>query len=236
MLCPPLVFDHVCIGLVAALLAIVWLSRTVVSLISFCLISLLDWLQEHAWRLLMIWLYPCEPGGICSAIQHLLSNGRPGVMNAVVQDTQHAGKGMDAANLTDAHAQDSSWAEQLADSCPEHFPPSVALVALVQLVALIMVELMVFYVYHTAREKLPNNDHLSDHSSDDGDQPPPSSSELCVVCLDNVKSVLIVPCGHKCLCARCAPSFAADQALLHRRRNRCPVCRVDIHFLQRVFE
>ncbi|XP_065088570.1 uncharacterized protein LOC135710045 [Ochlerotatus camptorhynchus] len=45
---------------------------------------------------------------------------------------------------------------------------------------------------------------------------------LCIICEDNEKAVVLVPCGHMCLCKRCA-----DQ-LGHYDRY-CPICRTLIH-------
>jgi len=40
---------------------------------------------------------------------------------------------------------------------------------------------------------------------------------LCVICLDREKTHLIVPCGHKCLCAMCGDLVV--------REGTCPICR-----------
>ena len=40
--------------------------------------------------------------------------------------------------------------------------------------------------------------------------------ELCVICLDAAKTHLLVPCGHRCVCANCGPSLEGKP---------CPVCR-----------
>ena len=40
---------------------------------------------------------------------------------------------------------------------------------------------------------------------------------LCVVCQDEERSVVLVPCWHCALCAACAPACAA-----------CPICRTDV--------
>ena len=39
---------------------------------------------------------------------------------------------------------------------------------------------------------------------------------LCVVCMEGPRSHLLVPCGHLCLCQRCAS---------HRAWEACPLCR-----------
>lgn len=57
---------------------------------------------------------------------------------------------------------------------------------------------------------------------------PPNSSGLlasiglCIICEDNEKSVVLVPCGHLCLCKRCANQ-------LSHYDQYCPLCRMLIH-------
>jgi hypothetical protein len=52
---------------------------------------------------------------------------------------------------------------------------------------------------------------------------------MCVVCFDAPKDHLIVPCGHQCVCARCA------EQLTKTRTPTCPVCREPIIQTMKVF-
>jgi hypothetical protein len=45
-----------------------------------------------------------------------------------------------------------------------------------------------------------------------------SDMEECLVCLENEHDVVIVPCGHYCLCAACANTIAGST-------GKCPLCR-----------
>ena len=45
-----------------------------------------------------------------------------------------------------------------------------------------------------------------------------SGGNECVVCLDAPNAVVLVPCGHKCLCETCAERILVGEP--------CPVCRV----------
>lgn len=60
-------------------------------------------------------------------------------------------------------------------------------------------------------------------------QPAPAPSSVtpnaCVICLDAPADHLIVPCGHKCGCSDCLS-----------RVDKCPICRIPITKIQRVFE
>ena len=56
--------------------------------------------------------------------------------------------------------------------------------------------------------------------------PQVSAERRCVICLDAEKTHLILPCGHKCLCAACA----------RVRLWSCPVCRGHALRVVRVYE
>lgn len=64
--------------------------------------------------------------------------------------------------------------------------------------------------------------------------PPPESvtpctddTSACVVCMEFEKTILVVPCAHKCLCAKCA-----HQEIL----TECPICRGKIQKLSPVYD
>lgn len=43
----------------------------------------------------------------------------------------------------------------------------------------------------------------------------------CVICMAEETSVVICPCGHKCICAGCS-------GYLQKTSNKCPICRSKI--------
>lgn len=45
-----------------------------------------------------------------------------------------------------------------------------------------------------------------------------NDDQRCVVCVQNPKEVIILPCGHVCLCEDCSLQIT----------NNCPVCRAKI--------
>ncbi|VDD94748.1 unnamed protein product [Enterobius vermicularis] len=70
-----------------------------------------------------------------------------------------------------------------------------------------------------SKEKTPQSE--AQKLSDSGDDPNrlivARYEEVCVGCLDNMVQVLIFPCGHVCLCEKCASKV-----------ENCPLCRVEI--------
>ena len=51
-----------------------------------------------------------------------------------------------------------------------------------------------------------------------------SQSDSCVVCLDHPRGVVLIPCGHVCMCILCADNM-----------DTCPVCRGQIEQIVRTF-
>ena len=48
---------------------------------------------------------------------------------------------------------------------------------------------------------------------------PTTQRNTCVICFDENNSHTVVPCGHRCVCAACAPKLQG---------GRCPICREQI--------
>ena len=67
--------------------------------------------------------------------------------------------------------------------------------------------------------------------SDDDDNEELEDWQRCVVCLVNHREVIVLPCGHVCLCADCM-ILINGQNLLHRN---CPMCRQRIVQIARAF-
>lgn len=55
---------------------------------------------------------------------------------------------------------------------------------------------------------------------------------LCVVCQDQVKNVLVLPCRHMCLCVDCAHELAVQR---NHARRVCPLCRSRIETVMDVY-
>jgi len=58
--------------------------------------------------------------------------------------------------------------------------------------------------------------NVKDNNDDD--------SKLCVICIENPKDVVIIPCGHLCACTKCIEGV-----------KLCPVCRGEISSTNKVF-
>ena len=57
------------------------------------------------------------------------------------------------------------------------------------------------------------------------------NSHKCIVCLSYPSKIIIVPCGHKCICVRCYNEFKRNNYRI------CPVCRRQItYYLENIYE
>ena len=55
---------------------------------------------------------------------------------------------------------------------------------------------------------------------------------LCVICQDQAKSVLVLPCRHMCMCVDCARTVVSGA---HNQRRICPLCRSNIRVVMNVY-
>jgi len=55
---------------------------------------------------------------------------------------------------------------------------------------------------------------------------------LCVICQDQPKSVLVLPCRHMCMCIDCARTVVSGT---HSQRRICPLCRGNIRIIMNVY-
>lgn len=56
---------------------------------------------------------------------------------------------------------------------------------------------------------------------------PLEEEKNCVVCMENGKDAVIVPCGHTACCFSCCESLPAPRL--------CPMCRVEVRLVQRMY-
>ena len=54
----------------------------------------------------------------------------------------------------------------------------------------------------------------------------------CVICLDRPPVVVVVPCGHRCLCEEDAAAVMRKP----KQQRECPICRTPVKRMQRVFD
>ena len=81
------------------------------------------------------------------------------------------------------------------------------------------------YHYH-ARNRNTLNNIIRDRDQRPRVELP--EGQNCVVCLDQAREVILLDCGHVCVCADCATE-------LMRTRPICPVCRSSIDRVAQAF-
>lgn len=74
-----------------------------------------------------------------------------------------------------------------------------------------------------SQEQKETKESKSDSAGGSGDD-----SGLCVVCLSEPQTHIVVPCGHKCLCETCAQAV--------QKMGKCPICQSPLQTIIRVFE
>jgi len=53
---------------------------------------------------------------------------------------------------------------------------------------------------------------------------------LCIICMDNQKVTIFVPCGHKCCCEKCAE-------IIYSQKKQCPICTMIIeHMISKIYD
>ena len=58
-----------------------------------------------------------------------------------------------------------------------------------------------------------------------------NNKETCVVCMDEKRTHIIMPCGHYCLCEECAEKINKGTGT-----KKCPICRGSINSFSQVFK
>jgi len=70
--------------------------------------------------------------------------------------------------------------------------------------------------------------------SEEADRAPLAERQLseseCQICMDAKKCMVLIPCGHLCLCEGCS------RAILDQNPRSCPICRKDVERAQRIYD
>jgi len=56
----------------------------------------------------------------------------------------------------------------------------------------------------------------------------------CSICKEYKKTHACIPCGHMCLCALCAEDLS-KKGVKGQNKTRCPICRVEVDNLSRIY-
>lgn len=64
----------------------------------------------------------------------------------------------------------------------------------------------------------------------------PTEGSECVVCLTEEKCMVVVPCGHKCMCEECSKQLQKGSKLIWNFGDSCPVCRGKIQSFIKIYE
>ena len=93
-----------------------------------------------------------------------------------------------------------------------------------------------------ASELLPNEGIPEPAGPSNARPPRPPVGMFCAICLDAPCSMIVVPCGHKCLCEGCKESLEAQgrssrSGKVHEAVSPpCPICRGSIQQIIKVIE
>jgi hypothetical protein len=49
-------------------------------------------------------------------------------------------------------------------------------------------------------------------------------AHVCVVCMEEPRSIVLVPCGHMALCKDCCQTIIVEQ------QKKCPMCQQDVEY------
>ncbi len=60
-----------------------------------------------------------------------------------------------------------------------------------------------------------------------------SNQGCCVVCLNSQKTHACVPCGHKCVCEKCAFIIMNTHGIT---KKKCPICRKGVSCIIRIYD
>lgn len=77
----------------------------------------------------------------------------------------------------------------------------------------------------TAILDIKDKSRLNNNDNDSINNDSISEDYKCIICLDNKKSHLLVPCNHLCLCDNCSSI----------NMKSCPICRSDITSVVKVY-
>ncbi len=58
-------------------------------------------------------------------------------------------------------------------------------------------------------------------------------SRMCIICMEKVKTIIVIPCGHKVFCDHCSQVHKNHN---NNQTNQCPICRKPVQSFVKVYE
>lgn len=84
------------------------------------------------------------------------------------------------------------------------------------------------------RDRSPSPSFIEVPLETDKDEEAPEGATACVVCITSLPLRAATPCGHKCLCCKCARQLGKD-GTAQKGTVQCPVCREKVDAIRRIY-
>ena len=83
-------------------------------------------------------------------------------------------------------------------------------------------------------QDLLSRDSDEEDATSEGNDGMLPEGEGCCICLTRRRKIVLVPCGHRCVCKQCAVSLMT-YAWARAEEPKCPICREVVHCTQRCY-
>jgi hypothetical protein len=84
------------------------------------------------------------------------------------------------------------------------------------------------------RSRSPSPGYIEVPIETEKDEEAPEDGASCVICITSLPLCAVIPCGHKCICCKCARDIAKDGTAQVGSVN-CPVCRENVEKIIRIY-
>jgi len=80
-----------------------------------------------------------------------------------------------------------------------------------------------FYIQQKAKNLLVDKLNTGANKEIQDSSQKSDNKKLCIVCFENEKVVIFVPCGHRCCCEKCGD-------IIFSQKKKCPICTLKIEY------